>query len=237
MYKIPLFTDDIIQNGRWDLLRVNPMGCGTYKRQSIVPHWGRDQIAAFSQATYSKSFSWIKMYTFPFRFYWSMFPMVQLKIFQHWCRQWLGTGQATSRYLNQWCLVYWHIYTSLGPNELRRFLLHVIICESDLEFIGNQVDMGPIIAIFTSSLRLNLLSKPLILFLSKTLISMILLVAHQHGFVGNKDRFGGINGVKTTGLTRPSHCHRFVCRDIWHNDSYYDLTTGQKPMTYMSRCF
>ena len=131
MYEIPLFTDDIIQNGRWDLLRVNPMGCSTHKRQSIVPHWGRDQIAAFSQATYSKAFSWMKMYTFPLRFHWSMFPMVQLTIFQHWCRQWLGTGQATSRYMNQWCLVYWHIYRSLCPNELRRFLLHVIICESD----------------------------------------------------------------------------------------------------------
>ena len=29
-------------------------------------------------------------------------------------------GQATSHYLNQWCLDYWQIYGSLGPNELMK---------------------------------------------------------------------------------------------------------------------
>ena len=32
------------------------------------------------------------------------------------------TGQATSHYLNQWWLVYWHIYASLGFSELRCYL-------------------------------------------------------------------------------------------------------------------
>ena len=48
--------------------------------------------------------------------------MVQLTIFQHWFRYWLGTVQATSHYLNQCWLDYRRIYTSLGLNELNIFM-------------------------------------------------------------------------------------------------------------------
>ena len=47
-----------------------------------------------------------------------MFLRFELTIFQYWFRQWLGTDQATKHYLNQWWLVYWCIYASLGLNEL-----------------------------------------------------------------------------------------------------------------------
>ena len=50
----------------------------------------------------------------------SLFLGVQLTIFQHWFRWWLGTNQATSHYLNQWWLVYWCIHASLGLNELTK---------------------------------------------------------------------------------------------------------------------
>ena len=40
-------------------------------------------------------------------------PRVQLTIFQHWFRKWLGDGQATSHYLNQRWLFNWLIYASL----------------------------------------------------------------------------------------------------------------------------
>ena len=33
---------------------------------------------------------------------------------------WLGAVQAPSHYLNQWWLVYWRIYASLGLNELKQ---------------------------------------------------------------------------------------------------------------------
>ena len=52
------------------------------------------------------------------RSHWSLFPRVQLTIFQHWFRSWLGTDQAISHYLKQWWLVYWRIYASLGFSEL-----------------------------------------------------------------------------------------------------------------------
>ena len=41
---------------------------------------------------------------------------VKWTIFQHWIKQWHGTDQATSHYLNQWWEVYWRIYGSLGFN-------------------------------------------------------------------------------------------------------------------------
>ena len=66
----------------------------------------------------SNAFSWMKMYKFRLIFPWSLFPRVQLTIYQHWFRLWLGAGQATSHYLNQWWFVHRRIYASLGLNEL-----------------------------------------------------------------------------------------------------------------------
>ena len=83
-----------------------------------LTHWGRDKMDAISQTTFSSAFYWMKMYEFRLRFHWILFPRVQLTIFHHWFRYWLGAGQATSHYLNQWWLVYWRIYASLGLNEL-----------------------------------------------------------------------------------------------------------------------
>ena len=83
-----------------------------------LTHWGRDKMAAVSQTTPSNAFSWMKMLEFRLRFHWSLFLRVQLTLFQHCFRYWLGAVQATSHYLNQWWLVYWRIYASLGLNEL-----------------------------------------------------------------------------------------------------------------------
>ena len=60
----------------------------------------------------------MKIFEFRLRFHWRLFLGVQSTTFQHWFRSWLGAVQATSHYLNQWWLVYWHIYASLGLNEL-----------------------------------------------------------------------------------------------------------------------
>ena len=49
-------------------------------------------------------FSWTKIVVFWLQFHWNLFPRFQLSIFQHSFTQWLGTGQTTSYYLNQW----WH---------------------------------------------------------------------------------------------------------------------------------
>ena len=76
-------------------------------------------MAALFQTMFSDPFSWMKMYEFRLIFHWSLFPRSQSTIYQHWFRRWLRTGQATSHYLNQWWLVYWRIYASLGLNELK----------------------------------------------------------------------------------------------------------------------
>ena len=85
---------------------------------SKLTHWGRDKMDAISQTTFSSAFSWMKMFEFRLKFHWSLFLRVQLTIFQHWFRQWLGAVQATSHYLNQWWLIYRRIYASLSLNEL-----------------------------------------------------------------------------------------------------------------------
>ena len=83
-----------------------------------LTHWGRDKMAAISQTTLSNAFSWMKMLECRLKFHWSLFPRVQLTIFQHWFRQWLCADQATSHYLNQWWLDHRRIYVSFGLNEL-----------------------------------------------------------------------------------------------------------------------
>ena len=63
------------------------------------------------------------MLKFGLIFPWSLFLRVQLTIFQHWFRLWLGADKAKSHYLSQWCFDYRRIYASLGLNELS-LLIH-----------------------------------------------------------------------------------------------------------------
>ena len=53
-------------------------------------HLPLDKMAAISQTIFSDAFSWTKNFVFRFEFHWSLFTRVQLTIFQHWPRQWLG---------------------------------------------------------------------------------------------------------------------------------------------------
>ena len=76
-----------------------------------LTHWGRDKMVSNFVTTFSNAFSWMKIYILRLRFHWSLLPRVQLTKFNHWSR-W------QNHYLNQWWLVYWCIYVSLGLNEL-----------------------------------------------------------------------------------------------------------------------
>ena len=82
-------------------------------------YWGREKMDAISQTIFPNAFSWMKMYEFRLNCPWSLFLMVQLKIFQHWSWLWLGAVQVPSHYLNQWRLVFQRIYASLGLSELK----------------------------------------------------------------------------------------------------------------------
>ena len=63
-------------------------------------HWGWDQMPATWQTTISNAFSLMKCILFKCRK--NLFSNIQLTIYQHWLRWWLGTNQATSHYMNQW---------------------------------------------------------------------------------------------------------------------------------------
>ena len=51
-----------------------------------LTYWGQDKMAAIFQTIFSNEFSWVKMLKFRLRFHRSLFPMVQLTIFQRWFR-------------------------------------------------------------------------------------------------------------------------------------------------------
>ena len=51
-----------------------------------LTHWGRDKMDAISQTIFSNAFSSMKMFQLRLNFHWSLFPMVQLTILQHWRR-------------------------------------------------------------------------------------------------------------------------------------------------------
>ena len=56
------------------------------KKSLFFVLWGRDQIDAISQTTFSNAFSRMKMNEFRLRFHWSLFLGSELTILQHWFR-------------------------------------------------------------------------------------------------------------------------------------------------------
>ena len=79
---------------------------------------GETKWLPFSRRHLQMHFSWMKMYELRQKFHRSLFPRVQFTVFQHWFRQWLGADQAANHCLNQFLLIYWRIYASLGLNDL-----------------------------------------------------------------------------------------------------------------------
>ena len=62
----------------------------------FLTHGGRDKMAAIFQTTFSNTFYWTEIYEFRLRLHWSLLPSVQLTIFQHLFREWLGAGHIGS---------------------------------------------------------------------------------------------------------------------------------------------
>ena len=140
--KYVVYLVKIVEHNQCKMLRLNLYLSdnfrGTYTRAVFSQREGswiicwhrlpkiitRNKMAVISQTTLSNVFSWMKMLEFRLKFYWCVFLRVQLTIFQHWFRWWLGADQATSYYLNQWWLDYLRIYASLGLNELRHWWTH-----------------------------------------------------------------------------------------------------------------
>ena len=80
---------------------------------------GREEMPATFQTIFSNAFCWMQIYEFRLRFQ-RKSTSFQLIIFQHRFRGCLGVDKATSYGLNQWWLVCWRTYVSLGFNELMK---------------------------------------------------------------------------------------------------------------------
>ena len=100
------------------------------------------------------AFSWMIMYKFRSSFHWGLFPGVKLTIFQHWFRKWLGAGQATSHYLNQWWSVYWRTYGPLGLIDLT----HWCLCKKDSWYTNTKLHvlLGTKLLEFSSKRRFGM---------------------------------------------------------------------------------
>ena len=59
-------------------------------------------MVAILQTSFSKSFSYMKIIWFWFKFHVNLFSWIQLTISRHWFRHWHGAEQAASHCLNQW---------------------------------------------------------------------------------------------------------------------------------------
>ena len=108
------------------LLRICSFSRTPYERHGIAGQWNRaSSVNAlrprqngghFSDDTFKWIFFnenvwiWIKFQKFV-----AWGPISNIL---YWFRYWLGADQAASHYLDQWWLVYWSIYASLGLNEL-----------------------------------------------------------------------------------------------------------------------
>ena len=59
-----------------------------YNELETPPHPPLDKMAAILADDISNAFPWIKLYEFRLKFHWSLFPKVQIRIFQimAWCR-------------------------------------------------------------------------------------------------------------------------------------------------------
>ena len=99
-------------------------GCLLATGYGVFSTSGPIQMAAIAQTTLSNTFSWMKIYEFVLWFHWISFLRVQITLFPHSIRQWLDAPRVTSHFRNQWWLVYWRIYASLGFVELILFVLY-----------------------------------------------------------------------------------------------------------------
>ena len=66
---------------------------------NVLTNWRRDKMATILQTVLLNTFSWMKTLKFWLKFHWILFQTVQLIIFQHWFRWWLGAILATSHYI------------------------------------------------------------------------------------------------------------------------------------------
>ena len=89
------------RNPVWHIKVCRPISQDGIQNRYLTPR-GRGNMAAISQTTFSNAFSSIKIVVRLLKFQWNLLAIVKLTISHHCFRIWLGVGQATSRYLNQW---------------------------------------------------------------------------------------------------------------------------------------
>ena len=86
-----------------------------------LTHWSQGKLQPFRRQHFQMHLL-MKMYEFRLNISLKLVPLVRIKNIPALV-QIMATDQATGHYLNQWCLVNWCIYASLGLNELTHWPL------------------------------------------------------------------------------------------------------------------
>ena len=87
-YQIDGWNLDYLQlNAETSIRGIQGGGTKAYINEFfLLTHSHQDKIADISQTTFSNAFSWMKMYQFHLRIYWSLFLKFKWTIFQYWFR-------------------------------------------------------------------------------------------------------------------------------------------------------
>ena len=120
----PVYTGRVRVTSRKCTILSHTLSIMDMQTSMCLTPWDRNKMAAiFQTLLFSNGFLWMIMHEFRIKCHWSLFPGVQLTIFPHWFKQWLGDDQATTHYLNYWWLDYRRIHASFGLNDLNITIL------------------------------------------------------------------------------------------------------------------
>ena len=89
-----------------------------------------DEMAVIWKTTFFNAFLSMKSFVFWFKFHWSLFLKIELKISLHWSRCWLDAKQVTSHYLNQcWPNSMTHICCITGKWVNGIYSTYILFCK------------------------------------------------------------------------------------------------------------
>ena len=124
---LPLFTVSIL-TVLWTKRKhcCHPLG---FMVSIYLTHWSWDKMDTILQKTFSNAISWMKTYGFHLQFHWILLPRVQLTIFQHWFREWIGAVQATSHDLNQsWSVYNANVHYAASMSKMLSYFEQTRMC-------------------------------------------------------------------------------------------------------------
>ena len=94
-----------------------------------LTHWGRDKIAAISQATFSKAFAWTKMYEFSLKISLKFVPEARINNNTALVQIMAWRRPSASHYFDQWWFILMTNICITRPNWVNKNPFHIFFCQ------------------------------------------------------------------------------------------------------------